>query len=730
MTQAFGNYQLVKKLATGGMAEVWLAKQTGIEGFNRHVVVKRILPHLAEDPEFVQMFLNEAKIASRFNHPNIAQIYDLGETNGQYFIAMEFIHGEDLGRVMRRAWSTGQWVARHIALRIVADSCQGLHYAHTRLDERGQPLRVVHRDISPQNILISFDGAVKVVDFGIAKASDQVSNTKSGAIKGKFAYMAPEQAAGKPLDARSDIFALGLVLYELATGVRPLKRDSELATLQAALECKIDAPSAVAEVPHELDDIVMRALAKAPDDRYSDAREMSRAIEQYLLNAKELATTTEVGELMGALFADRLSEEARLGTPNPSTESSTSNPIPPSYSGVAQSVTQPPEQQPQPQRDARKDSRGASRSATPQPVRAAPNLTIDEDADEATLAPDMDESAGDDMDEGSGPSLRGGYDLPAGTVVPSRRYVNKKNEATVAGRSSKEMTRMAPIEETSDDLPPVALKKKSTALSKALATNGASEPVAEESGRRKTGMKRRTSSGVMPEAPPRRNSRVNEPEVKPSKDGISAIVDVKALKERQQSRLKALVSVMVLIGALILVYVFKDNLLGLLKKGGLSEDGVPVRLSVKSNPPVEVFVLPPPGTKVRKQLNLGRTGIDEQSGAFVGDTIRLVNDDLGIYYEEVIEYGQPNELKLISKVFKPSAVRIRVLPNSLKGCTVWRGPRSLGQVGVNLSLYPGKHELTIKCDGLRDACPFTVNFNEGAKNLEWPVDCTEYVDKK
>jgi serine/threonine protein kinase len=229
MTQTFGNYQLVKKLATGGMAEVWLAKQTGIEGFNRHVVVKRILPHLAEDPEFVHMFLNEAKIASRFNHPNIAQIYDLGEHGEQYFIAMEFIHGEDLGRVMRRAWSTGQWIARHISLRIVADSCQGLYYAHTRLDERGQPLRVVHRDISPQNILISFDGAVKVVDFGIAKASDQVSNTKSGAIKGKFAYMAPEQAAGKPLDARSDIFALGLVLYELITGVRPLKRDSELA---------------------------------------------------------------------------------------------------------------------------------------------------------------------------------------------------------------------------------------------------------------------------------------------------------------------------------------------------------------------------------------------------------------------------------------------------------------------------------------------------------------------
>jgi hypothetical protein len=269
-------------------------------------------------------------------------------------------------------------------------------------------------------------------------------------------------------------------------------------------------------------------------------------------------------------------------------------------------------------------------------------------------------------------------------------------------------------------------------LSKALATNGAGDVPSDESSRRKSsvGVKRRTSSGVMPEAPPRRNSRVNEPEIKPSKDGISAIVDVKALKERQQSRLKALVSVMVLIGALIMVFVFKDNILGALKKGGLSEDGVPVRLSVKSNPPVMVYVIPPPGTKTRRQLELGRTSIDEQSGAFVGDTIRLVNDDRGIYYEEVIEYGQPNELKLISKIFKESAVRIKVTPSSLKGCTVWRGNFKLGQVGVNLALFPGTHDLEIRCDGLREPCPVKVIFTEGAKNLEWPVDCAEYMDKK
>ncbi|HZN96027.1 MAG TPA: serine/threonine-protein kinase, partial [Myxococcales bacterium] len=231
------------------MAEVWLARQTGIEGFKRHLVIKRILPHLADDPEFVQMFLNEARIAANFNHPNIAQIYDLGEVSGAYYIAMEFVHGEDLGRIMRKAWGTGQWIAYPIGIRIVALACEGLYYAHTRNDDSGRPLKVVHRDISPQNILIGFDGSVKLVDFGIAKAVDSASMTKSGAIKGKFAYMAPEQAGGKPIDHRADLFAIGLTLYELLTGTRPLKKESEIATLQAALACEIPPPSQVAEVP-------------------------------------------------------------------------------------------------------------------------------------------------------------------------------------------------------------------------------------------------------------------------------------------------------------------------------------------------------------------------------------------------------------------------------------------------------------------------------------------------
>ncbi len=316
--KTFGKYQLIKKLATGGMAEVFLARQSmGGGGDGRNVVVKRILPHLADDPEFIRMFQNEARVASKFSHPNIVQIFDYGEEAGTGFIAMELIHGEDLGKVMKQAWSSGKWIARPLAIRIIASACEGLFYAHTRRDDDGRPLHVVHRDISPQNILISFDGTVKLVDFGIAKAAGQLSNTKSGAIKGKFAYMAPEQAGGKEIDARADIFALGLVFYELLTGVRPLKRDSELATLQAALACDIQPPSEVAEMSSELDGVVMRALAKNPDDRYPDARAFQIALEEFLAAERLVASSVQISELMETLFADRVVDKEPAPTPAP-----------------------------------------------------------------------------------------------------------------------------------------------------------------------------------------------------------------------------------------------------------------------------------------------------------------------------------------------------------------------------------------------------------------------------
>ena len=202
-TETFGKYQLIRKLAMGGMAEIHLARQLGFEGFEKKLVVKRILPHLAENKEFVQMFLHEARVAARLNHANIAQIFDLGNVDGSYFIAMEYIHGEDVRRVTKQAEATRRELPVALTLRIVADACAGLDYAHKRLDEQGRPLDIVHRDVSPQNILVSFDGSVKVVDFGIAKAADQATVTRSGVLKGKYSYMSPEQAAGKQVDSLS-----------------------------------------------------------------------------------------------------------------------------------------------------------------------------------------------------------------------------------------------------------------------------------------------------------------------------------------------------------------------------------------------------------------------------------------------------------------------------------------------------------------------------------------------
>jgi serine/threonine protein kinase len=696
MSQSFGNYQLEKKLATGGMAEVWLAKQTGIEGFQRHVVIKRILPHLAEDPEFVQMFLNEAKIASRFNHPNIAQIYDLGEHGGTYFIAMEFIHGEDLGRVMRRAWSMGQWVAQHIALRVIADACGGLHYAHSRTDEQGRPLRVVHRDISPQNILVSFDGAVKLVDFGIAKAADQASVTKSGAIKGKFAYMAPEQAAGKPVDGRTDLFALGLVLYELVTGVRPLKRDSELATLQAALECNLERPSNVAEVPAALDEVVMRALARAPDDRYRDAREFQKAIEQHLLSSGQLATSVEVSELMETLFADRLAEESRLGAPIPSAESSTGTPASASYPGQVLTRAAPSEEPAPPRRP------------------TTPGATLDDGVGERTTG----RADGVNDDEG-----------PAAAREPSNagRRVPRAEPAR-ATRSSRSDVIRVPVEGDAAAPARPAERRRTRDMSPTGAAGDAAPPRHKTSG----SLKRRTgATPAMPEAPPRR-SRSNV-EAIPAADSstsgtISNLVDVQGLRSRQQSRLKALLVVLALIGAVVLIVIFQDSIRAGLTRAAPAAEGVPLRLTVISNPPTVVTVVPRAGDGARQPLELGRTPITEQSGAFVGDTVVLSNDDRGIRYETVLAAGAPNELRLIDQEFKESVVKIRVKP-ALKGATVWRGATKLGQVNMALSLFPGTHALEVHADQLGEPVPFELRIAPGQRTVDREIDVSSRVQK-
>ncbi|WP_257458491.1 serine/threonine protein kinase [Archangium lipolyticum] len=312
--ETYGNYQLIKRLAMGGMAQIYLARQRGPEGFEKLLVVKRILPHLAENEDFVRMFLDEARIAARLNHPNIVQIFNLGAQDDSFFIAMEYIHGEDLRRVWKRAERSGQLIPVPLVCRVIIEACAGLDYAHKKTDANNKPLGIVHRDISPQNILVTFEGRVKVVDFGIAKAADQATVTRSGVLKGKYSYMSPEQAAGQKLDRRSDIFALGVVLYELLTGTRLFKRPSDMSTLQAVAECKILPPSQVnSRVPAHLDPIVMKALTREPADRYSEAVQLQLALEDWLVAHQLPSSSAHVAAFMQDLYAARLAEEARLG---------------------------------------------------------------------------------------------------------------------------------------------------------------------------------------------------------------------------------------------------------------------------------------------------------------------------------------------------------------------------------------------------------------------------------
>ncbi|MDX2012790.1 MAG: protein kinase [Myxococcaceae bacterium] len=312
--ETYGRYQLIKKLATGGMAQIYLARQLGVQGFEKLLVVKRILPHLAENEDFITMFLDEARIAARLNHPNVVQIFDLGQQDDTFYIAMEYIHGEDVRKVWKQAERQGTQIPLPLICRIIIEACAGLDYAHKKADPGGRPLNIVHRDISPQNILVSFEGGVKVVDFGIAKAADQATVTKSGVLKGKYSYMSPEQAQGKPVDARTDVFALGVVLYELLTGTRLFKRANDIQTLNAVTECKVEPPSAIDErLPKELDAIVMRALAKDRGDRYADARELQEALEAWLLKNKLPSGSVHLAAFMQDIYAERLAREAEEG---------------------------------------------------------------------------------------------------------------------------------------------------------------------------------------------------------------------------------------------------------------------------------------------------------------------------------------------------------------------------------------------------------------------------------
>lgn len=306
----FGDkYLLVEHIATGGMAEVYRAQYTGIEGFAKELVVKRLREEFVERPDVVRMFLDEARVAATLTHNNVVHTYDLGEIHGEYFIAMELLVGEELVSVLRRAVTTGHMVPMDLGIGIIMQALEGLHYAHARTDENGEPLGLVHRDINPTNIHVGYDGLCKIVDFGIAATrATAVSNAAGrggpGQFAGKLSYMAPEQITGEELDGRADIFAVGVILYEMCLGQR-LFRGKPAEVRDRILSGDVPAPTFVdPEFPPALEAIIMRALEVDPNDRYANCDHMYRELDSFMQEAGMSATPRRISAFMNEMFGE------------------------------------------------------------------------------------------------------------------------------------------------------------------------------------------------------------------------------------------------------------------------------------------------------------------------------------------------------------------------------------------------------------------------------------------
>lgn len=308
-----GKYRLLALLATGGMAEVFLAKTISVAGFEKLVVIKRILPNLAREERFVNMFLDEAKLAASLNHPNVIQIFELGQIGDRYFMAMEYLFGENASYVLRGATKAGRAIPEEICAGIILQAAQGLHHAHTLCDLSGKPLAIVHRDVSPQNIFVLYDGAVKVVDFGIAKAATSSQKTQTGTLKGKFAYMSPEQITGSNLDARSDVFSLGIVFWELLCGRKLFKHEKEFEILKAIVEQ--DAPPAKTlrpDISPVLEQIIAKALCRDRERRYQSAGELQEDLRAFLQSGGRAGDSVAIAAFMKELFGDRIKQKQQF----------------------------------------------------------------------------------------------------------------------------------------------------------------------------------------------------------------------------------------------------------------------------------------------------------------------------------------------------------------------------------------------------------------------------------
>jgi eukaryotic-like serine/threonine-protein kinase len=438
----FGKYLLLDRINIGGMAEVWRGKSFGAGGFERLLAIKRILPTIAEDEEFISMFIDEAKITAQLNHANVAQVYDFGQLAGSYFIAMEYIPGKDLRAIFDRCRKRGEPAPIPLTCHLVSKICDGLDYAHRRRDGQGGEMNIVHRDISPQNVIVSYDGEVKVIDFGIAKAAGRASQTQAGILKGKFAYMSPEQIRGRPVDRRSDVFAIGICLYEMLTGERLFVGDSDFSVLEKVRRAEVLPPSTYNKrIPEVLEKIVLKALAREVEDRYQYASDLGEDLQRFLVCSEAMFGGKDLMAFMQATFAEdvereklRLKDYAEIKSPEASSAEPEKGPVPSAAPPPPQGPLQPiplttalvgpawvPPQDNQPPRIAPVLAPPPSAPAAPVQPRRSPSLT---NLPRLTAAAPMLTNRSED----DGDATRGArgqldfHDVPEPKTVPSSDY--------------------------------------------------------------------------------------------------------------------------------------------------------------------------------------------------------------------------------------------------------------------------------------------------------------------
>ncbi len=299
-------YRVLERLASGGMAEVFIAESASIEGFKKQVAIKRVLPHLSEKKRFIAMFLDEARLSAHLSHSNVVQVFDIGVGDSAYFIVMEYVDGADLKGVIEYMRASGRAFPVQAAVYIVAKMCEGLSYAHELTGTDGAPLRIVHRDVSPPNVLITKYGEIKIVDFGLAKATSQLAKSEAGIIKGKFSYLAPEAALGGEVDHRADVFAVGIILWEILAGRRLFLGESDFQTVKLVQQASVPSLSKYhRDVPPELESIVARALAQDPAKRYQTARDLARDLTGFLFHFGHPVTAWDIAELVRSAMSVR-----------------------------------------------------------------------------------------------------------------------------------------------------------------------------------------------------------------------------------------------------------------------------------------------------------------------------------------------------------------------------------------------------------------------------------------